>query len=121
MLYLGADHGGYNFKEILKKFLDELKVEYFDLGKYDKALKVISEAEEWFKKADECYKTVYKNYPLEYKNEQTRYQNLNLEYLKGCVFYQLGVSTKNIDRQDKLLSAAHNLILERGDNNIVPK
>ncbi|PIX92673.1 hypothetical protein COZ26_00480 [Candidatus Kuenenbacteria bacterium CG_4_10_14_3_um_filter_39_14] len=99
----------------------ELAKVLYNLGKYDKALKVISEAEEWFKKADECYKTVYKNYPLEYKNEQTRYQNLNLEYLKGCVFYQLGVSTKNIDRQDKLLSAAHNLILERGDNNIVPK
>ncbi len=34
MLYLGADHGGYNFKENIKKFLDELKVEYFDLGNW---------------------------------------------------------------------------------------
>jgi ribose 5-phosphate isomerase B len=32
MIYLGADHGGYNFKENIKKFLDELKVEYEDLG-----------------------------------------------------------------------------------------
>ncbi len=32
MLYLGSDHGGYNVKENIKKFLDELKVEYSDLG-----------------------------------------------------------------------------------------
>ena len=32
MLYLGADHGGFSFKENIKKFLDELKVEYEDLG-----------------------------------------------------------------------------------------
>lgn len=34
MLYLGTDHGGYNFKENIKKFLDELKVEYSDLGNF---------------------------------------------------------------------------------------
>lgn len=32
MLYLGADHGGFKFKENIKKFLDELKIEYQDLG-----------------------------------------------------------------------------------------
>lgn len=32
MIYLGADHGGFSFKEKIKKFLDELKVEYQDLG-----------------------------------------------------------------------------------------
>lgn len=32
MIYLGADHGGFSFKENIKKFLDELKVEYSDLG-----------------------------------------------------------------------------------------
>lgn len=32
MVYLGADHGGFKFKEKIKKFLDELKVEYQDLG-----------------------------------------------------------------------------------------
>lgn len=32
MLYLGADHGGFSFKEKIKEFLGELKVEYQDLG-----------------------------------------------------------------------------------------
>lgn len=32
MIYLGADHGGFSFKEKIKEFLDELKVEYSDLG-----------------------------------------------------------------------------------------
>jgi len=32
MIYLGADHGGFTFKEKIKEFLDELKVEYSDLG-----------------------------------------------------------------------------------------
>lgn len=32
MIYLGADHGGFSFKEKIKEFLDELKVEYQDLG-----------------------------------------------------------------------------------------
>ena len=32
MIYLGADHGGFTFKEKIKKFLDELKIEYQDLG-----------------------------------------------------------------------------------------
>ncbi|PJC47691.1 MAG: ribose-5-phosphate isomerase [Parcubacteria group bacterium CG_4_9_14_0_2_um_filter_35_11] len=32
MIYLGADHGGFTFKEKIKKFLDEFKVEYQDLG-----------------------------------------------------------------------------------------
>ena len=31
-MYLGAEHGGFKFKEKIKKFLDELKVEYQDLG-----------------------------------------------------------------------------------------
>lgn len=32
MLYLGADHGGFSFKEKIKKVLEELEVEYQDLG-----------------------------------------------------------------------------------------
>ena len=32
MIYLGADHGGFSIKEKIKIFLDELKVEYKDLG-----------------------------------------------------------------------------------------
>ncbi|MFZ5559827.1 MAG: RpiB/LacA/LacB family sugar-phosphate isomerase [Patescibacteria group bacterium] len=32
MIYLGADHGGFSFKEKIKEFLDELKIEYQDLG-----------------------------------------------------------------------------------------
>jgi len=34
MIYLGADHGGFSFKENIKKFLDELKIEYQDLGNF---------------------------------------------------------------------------------------
>lgn len=29
---LGSDHGGYNLKELVKKHLDELKIEYKDFG-----------------------------------------------------------------------------------------
>lgn len=32
MLYLGADHAGFKLKEQIKTFLDNLKVEYQDLG-----------------------------------------------------------------------------------------
>ena len=32
MIYLGADHGGFSFKEKIKEFLKELKIEYEDLG-----------------------------------------------------------------------------------------
>jgi ribose 5-phosphate isomerase B len=32
MIYLGADHGGFHFKEKIKDFLNELKIEYQDLG-----------------------------------------------------------------------------------------
>lgn len=32
MIYLGADHGGFSFKEKIKDFLNELKAEYQDLG-----------------------------------------------------------------------------------------
>ena len=33
MIYLGADHGGFSFKEKIKEFLEkELKIEYSDLG-----------------------------------------------------------------------------------------
>ena len=31
-VYLGADHGGFSFKEKIKDFLDELEVKYEDLG-----------------------------------------------------------------------------------------
>ena len=32
MIYLGADHGGFSFKEKIKEFLEELKIGYQDLG-----------------------------------------------------------------------------------------
>ncbi len=32
MIYLGADHAGFNLKEELKKYLEELGYEYEDLG-----------------------------------------------------------------------------------------
>lgn len=32
MIYLGADHGGFSYKEKIKKLLDELEVRYEDLG-----------------------------------------------------------------------------------------
>jgi len=32
MIYLGADHGGFTFKEKIKNFLNEIKEEYQDLG-----------------------------------------------------------------------------------------
>jgi len=37
MIYLGADHRGYNLKEDLKKFLEQEKIKFQDLGnlKYD--------------------------------------------------------------------------------------
>jgi len=35
MIYLGADHGGFTFKEKIKEFLNELKIEYQDLGNFE--------------------------------------------------------------------------------------
>lgn len=32
MIYLGADHGGFSYKEKIKQFLDELNIKYEDLG-----------------------------------------------------------------------------------------
>jgi len=32
MVILGADHGGFELKEKIKKYFDENKIEYFDLG-----------------------------------------------------------------------------------------
>jgi len=32
MIYLGADHGGFELKEHIKKFLDKNNIEYADLG-----------------------------------------------------------------------------------------
>jgi ribose 5-phosphate isomerase B len=32
MIYLGADHGGFSFKEKIKEYLKELKIEFTDLG-----------------------------------------------------------------------------------------
>jgi ribose 5-phosphate isomerase B len=32
MIYLGADHGGFSFKEKIKEYLKELKFEFQDLG-----------------------------------------------------------------------------------------
>ncbi len=34
MIVLGADHGGYKFKEEIKKYFDEQKIEYKDFGTY---------------------------------------------------------------------------------------
>ena len=34
MIYLGADHGGFSFKEKIKEFLDDLKIKYQDLGNF---------------------------------------------------------------------------------------
>ncbi len=35
MIAIGADHGGYKLKEEIKKYLDELGIEYKDFGTYD--------------------------------------------------------------------------------------
>lgn len=35
MIAVGADHGGYKLKEKIKKYLDELGIEYKDFGCYD--------------------------------------------------------------------------------------
>lgn len=35
MIALGADHGGYNLKEAIKKYLDSKKIAYKDFGTYD--------------------------------------------------------------------------------------
>lgn len=32
MLIIGADHGGFELKEIIKKYLDEKNIKYFDFG-----------------------------------------------------------------------------------------
>ena len=37
MLALGSDHGGYELKEHIKKYLDEKGVEYKDFGCYDES------------------------------------------------------------------------------------
>jgi len=36
MIALGCDHGGYELKELVKKHLEELGLEYKDFGCYDK-------------------------------------------------------------------------------------
>ena len=35
MIALGSDHGGYKLKEEIKKYLDEIGIEYKDFGPYD--------------------------------------------------------------------------------------
>lgn len=35
MIALGADHGGYKLKEEVKKYLEEIGIEYKDFGTYD--------------------------------------------------------------------------------------
>ncbi len=32
MLYIGSDHGGFDLKEEIKKYLDKKKIKYWDLG-----------------------------------------------------------------------------------------
>lgn len=34
MIVIGSDHGGYKLKEEIKKYLDEKKIEYEDVGTY---------------------------------------------------------------------------------------
>ena len=34
MIAIGADHGGFRLKEEIKKYLDEMKIEYIDFGTY---------------------------------------------------------------------------------------
>ena len=34
MIAIGADHGGFKLKEEIKKYLDEMKIEYKDFGTY---------------------------------------------------------------------------------------
>lgn len=36
MIALGCDHGGYELKEEIKKYLEEIGIEYKDFGSYDK-------------------------------------------------------------------------------------
>ncbi|MBU0732300.1 RpiB/LacA/LacB family sugar-phosphate isomerase [Patescibacteria group bacterium] len=36
MIYLGADHAGYDLKEQVKKYLDEKKIQFEDMGTYSK-------------------------------------------------------------------------------------
>ncbi len=36
MIALGCDHGGYELKEEIKKYLEEIGIEYKDYGSYDK-------------------------------------------------------------------------------------
>ena len=35
MIALGSDHGGYKLKEEIKKYFDEIGIEYKDFGAYD--------------------------------------------------------------------------------------
>ena len=35
MIYIGADHRGYELKEILKDYMDELGLEYEDMGAFE--------------------------------------------------------------------------------------
>ena len=35
MLILGADHGGFEMKEIIKEYLKEKNIEFFDIGSYE--------------------------------------------------------------------------------------
>ena len=37
MIAIGADHGGYELKEEIKKYFEEINIEYKDYGTYDKA------------------------------------------------------------------------------------
>lgn len=37
MLAIGSDHGGYELKEEIKKYLEELQIEYRDFGTYSTA------------------------------------------------------------------------------------
>ena len=35
MIYIGADHRGYNLKEALKEYMDEMGLDYEDLGAFE--------------------------------------------------------------------------------------
>lgn len=36
MIVIGADHGGYKLKELIKGYLDKNSIEYIDVGTFQK-------------------------------------------------------------------------------------
>lgn len=61
MIYLGADHRGFNLKEYLKKYLTDKKIQFFDVG----AMELVK-TDDYPDYAEMVAKSVAKA-PLEYK------------------------------------------------------